>query len=1107
MPNGIQDTEAPLLISRAAPPLVTMDYARLREDGLAYIQSLASKTWTDHNIHDPGITILEALCYVLTDLGFRTNQDVANLLAGISGQLDIDALGFYPAERILPNAPLTFLDYRKLLIDQDAIRNAWLTPATEISPPLYFDESTDSLSFTAGSPVYLNGLYDILLEFKEDALNSNLFAAVLPAVNGTEYRIEVTFPYWDELPSARPYGMEVDTSNIQLLGGAGDELTPTDSTNFNDYLAALSVPYTGSSYVDQIPLRIKAIPAIIPADRPALELAIIAELERADASNLAVAFNQRVEDTIAVIRDIQQAFNTNRNLCEDVYRFRTVRTQEIALECDIEILPGTDIHYVLEEIYRRIDDFLSPRIRFYSLSEMLEKGYTVDEVFEGPLLRHGFIDSNSLLGNERFNKTADQIIYVSDLFRIISEINDDAGLPSDQRIVSVKNLQISNYINNQRIANGVRNCLKLNLSDTYKPKLSTSKSIIRFFQDGRLIEDESLSDIGIPQPAPEVPVTGLSRALPTGQPVALEDYYSIQHDFPLAYGIGKEGLDDRAPESRRAFTRQLKGFLAVFEQILANYLSQLAHVKSLFAIGPDQEQTYFSQPLYEVPGISALLKDFTISGLSWADFLQDEENDYRLLLNDIGESRNTFLDRRNRVLSHLSARFGEDFSERARVAQALAQKAASTPDEALQLRLTSQAQLIRGKSLLLGEIPKVSMNRGQGFDYHRNTLLRIEPEGGGPIVYRWALQTPDMEPLLSSAQAEASPEDALGRFIEHYHRLTRPGLYNVVPAGGTDFAFELLDAPGGVAIASSSGVFASADEAQSGADAVVELAGTLIGVWDTDNVSGLQYRIGHQLGWKSARQRLLLEPPMDYFSIQNPNPGEFFFTLSDEAGTALLNADPLNPYPDAPGAQVGIAQVMALGIIEDNYEIFQPVPGQYRFRLLGNSSVLAISEAVFNTREDALAARDALCLFIFEKFSREGAYLIEHLLLRPTTSQVQSLLPAFIDSEDTPTQDPYSFRLTVILPSGLEPGDPGTAAVPLRYGDPDFRNFAEKVIRQEAPAHVALNIFWLDEDDLSAFEQAYRRWLIVSSVYPPERENELIRFLQILNLIIDLSIP
>ena len=34
------------------------DYTFLRNEGLKKIRLLSSKLWTDHNIHDPGITIL-----------------------------------------------------------------------------------------------------------------------------------------------------------------------------------------------------------------------------------------------------------------------------------------------------------------------------------------------------------------------------------------------------------------------------------------------------------------------------------------------------------------------------------------------------------------------------------------------------------------------------------------------------------------------------------------------------------------------------------------------------------------------------------------------------------------------------------------------------------------------------------------------------------------------------------------------------------------------------------------------------------------------------------------------------------------------------------------
>ena len=43
----------------------------LREMGIEEIQKLSGKIWTDFNLHDPGVTILEQLCYALTDLGVQ----------------------------------------------------------------------------------------------------------------------------------------------------------------------------------------------------------------------------------------------------------------------------------------------------------------------------------------------------------------------------------------------------------------------------------------------------------------------------------------------------------------------------------------------------------------------------------------------------------------------------------------------------------------------------------------------------------------------------------------------------------------------------------------------------------------------------------------------------------------------------------------------------------------------------------------------------------------------------------------------------------------------------------------------------------------------------
>ena len=43
---------------------VSMNFEKLRDEALTYVQKYSGAEWTDFNLHDPGITILEALCFV-----------------------------------------------------------------------------------------------------------------------------------------------------------------------------------------------------------------------------------------------------------------------------------------------------------------------------------------------------------------------------------------------------------------------------------------------------------------------------------------------------------------------------------------------------------------------------------------------------------------------------------------------------------------------------------------------------------------------------------------------------------------------------------------------------------------------------------------------------------------------------------------------------------------------------------------------------------------------------------------------------------------------------------------------------------------------------------
>ena len=110
-----------LTISNAPPEHPGMNFALLREEGIKHIERLAGKLWTDYNTHDPGITILEQLCYAITDLSYRLNFEMKDLLAPVPGE---NRKQFFSAREIMTVNPLTINDYRQLLIDLDGVKNA-----------------------------------------------------------------------------------------------------------------------------------------------------------------------------------------------------------------------------------------------------------------------------------------------------------------------------------------------------------------------------------------------------------------------------------------------------------------------------------------------------------------------------------------------------------------------------------------------------------------------------------------------------------------------------------------------------------------------------------------------------------------------------------------------------------------------------------------------------------------------------------------------------------------------------------------------------------------------------------------------------------------------
>ena len=162
------------------------------------------------------------------------------------------------------------------------------------------------------------------------------------------------------------------------------------------------------------------------------------------------------------------------------------------------------------------------------------------------------------------------------------------------------------------------------------------------------------------------PAAAVPRRVPARVgPQRVGDYVSIQHDFPPCFALGRAALSEQADTERVAQVAQLKGYLLLFEQMLANYLGQLGHLSALFSNRP-QTRTVFSAPLRDVPDVVPLLKGGAAARATprrdaRADraFWDNPENPYVQELQAIAESPAEFIRRRNALLDHLLERFDE----------------------------------------------------------------------------------------------------------------------------------------------------------------------------------------------------------------------------------------------------------------------------------------------------------------------------------------------------------------------------------------------------------------------------------------------------------------
>ena len=653
---------------------MSLDFGRLREAGIAHLQELAGKIWTDYNTHDPGVTTLEALCYAITDISYRCNFNIEDILASDPSNRIGNSQDFFEAHQILPNQPLTIFDFRKILIDQPFIRNAWLEPAEKGELPIFYDEPEKELTFkpTDGAgkqnkEIKIKGLYNVWIEFAEDATFGNLNSEVVKfdfeITDGSKKhpaRASIFFPHYDDLPSV--------WKNVMLLREIKVVMKDSADPDFDfDVQAKVTDGETSEKEVINLKIAVDSGNYDWNPKKSQVKSKISEALKDTGDSGLFAIFIRKQVKIHQHLTFIEKFLNENRNLCEDFLSIKIVRYQEIALEGEIGISLDSDPHLLLAQAFYDIQQFLNPTIRFYTLKELLDEKLSPEDIFEGPLLKHGFIKNENL---KAFRQC--KTIFVSDILNLLISSNPE-------KIKYVSGFKVANYVDNELIGKADSNFLKLFEAENYIPAIGIKNSKIHckkgeVYQEIDWSKVETLYDEKVKAGEPDKSFEIESRLeTPVGRDRNTSHYSTVQQDFPPTYGIGWRGLPESSTDERKALAHQFKGYLLFFDQLFANFLSQLSNIKNILSIDGNIAQTYFEQAVYEVPEALFLLKEFIgdkpdlsdkqALAEAWNLFKTDSGNNYSKTIRNINEDEPTFLNRRNRFLDHLMARFNEQFTD------------------------------------------------------------------------------------------------------------------------------------------------------------------------------------------------------------------------------------------------------------------------------------------------------------------------------------------------------------------------------------------------------------------------------------------------------------
>ena len=764
---------------------------------------------------------------------------------------------------------------------------------------------------------------------------------------------------------------------------------------------------------------------------------------------------QKEKDVAQAVRDL---YNTHRNLSEDLNQVHILRQEDLDLEATISIEGDASAEQVLADMAYRIETFLAPKPKLYDFETLKEAGMEVNDILDGPKPKNGFTKPNELLRfalSLRVSQMKDNIVSVPGVVGVSRFLVKIKSVPQRDEDIA----------------------LPLNTYFVLGTDIFSPDSTVRFLRNGREVKPnraearqlllvhraKNLRRFGHP--------VDLRKPTPLSEKnlADVANYFSIQRFFPAVYGIGAYGLPSDAGSLRKAQATQLKGYIAIFEVMLAGYLKQLTQLRDLFSTGketefvrPDMvsasrsaglppqcapEPTYFAQFPFDIPDIAPLL-DFPNMGDG--ETLGTSANQYLAKLAAQGgqdlEQGGQDLERRNTFMSHLLARFAETFDAD------LLSRLSKNIEDGDRLR----RDLLEAKRRILREYDTLSRNRGLGFNYAQSGHIIGKRTSWG---VSWASEN---VPTLKKNIC---------------YRLNLPyfedrGLTDFFPFDG--FGTQPLpkqEVPGHAVAISLRSLLRDGRSRSSYTIQATEGGGYEVCFWENKHTSNPLCQAETQ---QKAEDKLALF--LEHLeAFQNNSNGFFivehlllrpFHTKGTKLVLTVELSAPKTPfilespeYMDAQKLDILARDVLLLASKTENFEV-RNIDKLYSIVLKTREEDLMVSRGHCTTRKEADAIIRALAQKVQDAVGSSNLFKVNELL----SSEEETIKGLEVPHEF------YAHRLSVVAPNWAD-----------IFGDKGARQNFQDLVRQLAPAHLHLDFHWLNWREMKSFEADYMRWMYEKS--------------------------